>query len=82
MSEKTNEKNCALLFHFNYLIDALSTYFEILLMVIVMGRVQNSSGSGLNLTFDFGLGFNGFSMFQIFFQVQVCEKSSGRFFGF
>ena len=31
-----------------------------------MGQVQNSLGSGLTLTFDFGLGFNGFSTFQIF----------------
>ena len=29
------------------------------------GWVQNSLGSGLTLTFDFGFGFNMFSMFQI-----------------
>ena len=31
--------------------------------LLVMGRVQNSLGSGLTLTFDYG--FNGFSTFQI-----------------
>ena len=31
---------------------------------LVMGRVQNSSGSGLTLTFDFGFGLHWFSMFQ------------------
>ena len=31
--------------------------------VIVMGRVQNSSGSGLTLAFDFGFKLNGYSTF-------------------
>ena len=47
--------------------------------LVVMGGVQNSSGSGLTLTFDFGFGLMGFQRFKSFWVwvERVCEKSSG-----
>ena len=37
------------------------------ILVVVQGQVQNSLGSGLTLTYDFGFVFNEFSTFQIIF---------------
>ena len=52
----------------------------------MVDRVQNSSGSGLTLLIEFGLGFNGFQTFTIF-QVRVHQVfknplGSGQIFGF